>query len=173
MKQKTLQTLDRSGTHSKVQDNDWQAQFTMRTSFAKTERQKIPTQKVRARRKTDSSKIVICLLPNGRIFERIFQCLKIFLITFSSDYVPKLLGENWRWSRSLSWLQGLSCHLYLIPTDGHFWIKFKNCLKDEQECIIRYKNLRRSREFLHLIMTRLRVFWAASKSPILINLVLH
>ena len=160
MKQKTLQTLDREGNHSKVQNNDWQAQFTMRTSFGKTKRQKMPSQKkkrtlaglsLRAggwgispatksmtpgyflenKRKMRpkelpgcslpylltaytrqfeiletalSSELVICLLLNGRILERIFQCLKTFLITFSSDYVLKLLGENWRWSRSLSWL---------------------------------------------------------------------
>ena len=55
---------------------------------------KCQLKKVYARRKTDSSKIVICLLPNGRSFERLFLCLKIILTTFTLDYVMKLLKRK-------------------------------------------------------------------------------
>ena len=35
---------------------------------------------------------------------------------------------------------------------------FLYCLKNEQQCIIRFKNSRRSREFLNLIIHVLQVF---------------
>ena len=34
---------------------------------------------------------------------------------------------------------------------------FKDCLKNEQECIIRFKNSWRTLDFLHLIINRLRL----------------